>query len=105
MTEQYYGPEAAKEAEHDFEQVHQRRELPDEMPVFTPEPGVTEIQLQELLVKNGLATSNKDAQRTAAEGGIKINGEKFTDAKARIALHDDMIIQRGNRHFLKIKLG
>jgi tyrosyl-tRNA synthetase len=104
LTEQYHGAQAATEAQRDFEQVHQRRELPEDMPIFTPDAGVTEVVLQELLVKNGLATSNKDAQRTATEGGIRIDGEKVTDAKARITLRDGMVIQRGNRQFLKIKL-
>jgi len=104
MTEQYHGKEAALEAQRDFEQVHQKRELPDEMPTFTPPDGATEMVLQELLVKNGMATSNKDAQRTAEEGGIRIDGEKVTNAKSKINLRDGMVIQRGNRHFLKIVL-
>jgi tyrosyl-tRNA synthetase len=60
--------------------------------------------LQELLVKNGMATSNKDAQRTAEEGGIRIDGEKVLNAKSKITLRDGMVVQRGNRHFLKIVL-
>ncbi len=105
MTEQYHGREAALEAQRDFEQVHQKRELPDEMPTFTPSDGAIEMVLQELLVKNGMATSNKDAQRTAEEGGIRIDGEKVLNAKSKITLRDGMVIQRGNRHFLKIVLG
>jgi tyrosyl-tRNA synthetase len=104
MTEMYHGSESAEQAQHDFEQVHQKKELPDEIPTFTPEDGVTEISLQDLLVKNGLAQSNKEAQRVAEQGGVSIDGEKKTNAKEKIVLHDGMIIQRGSRFFLKIVL-
>jgi tyrosyl-tRNA synthetase len=100
----YHSPEEADAAQKEFEQVHQTGQLPDEIPTFTPPDGATEMVLQELLVKTGLCASNKEAQRLVEQGGISINNEKPKNAKERITLSDGMIVKRGNRQFVQIKL-
>jgi tyrosyl-tRNA synthetase len=37
------------------------------------------------------------------QGGVKIDGEKASDAKAVIDLKDEILLQVGKRKFLKIK--
>jgi tyrosyl-tRNA synthetase len=100
----YHNPEEADLAQKEFEQVHQTGQLPDEIPVFTPPDNLTEMILQDLLVKSGLCASNKEAQRLVEQGGITLNGEKPKNAKERINLSDGMIVKRGNRQFIQIKL-
>jgi tyrosyl-tRNA synthetase len=100
----YHSPEEAEVAQKEFEQVHQKGLLPDEIATFTPPDGATEMVLQELLVKTGLCTSNKEAQRIVEQGGITLNGAKAVAAKERVTLTDGMIVKRGNRQFVQIKL-
>jgi tyrosyl-tRNA synthetase len=104
MVEQYHGVGAADDAAAAFEREHVRRELPEDMPEWTPPGGVTEMPLRDLLVETKLASGKKEADRFVEQNGVSIDGEKATDPKARIALRDGMILKRGNRFFAKIKL-
>lgn len=105
LVRMYHGADAANEAQRDFEQVHQRGELPEDMPIWTPENNQTEWKLSDLLVKTGLASGANEAKRVADEGGVKINGERPNEgARSRVTLADGMVLQRGNRRFVRVKL-
>ena len=59
------------------------------------------------LVKElGLEKSNGDARRTIQQGGLSVNGEKITDARAFITAADfkdgELLIQKGKKKFLKV---
>lgn len=105
LVEMYHGPEAAEEAAQSFEREIVHKEIPDEIPEYSPAGGATEMDLRDLLVESKLASSKKEAARFVEQGGITIDGEKAADPKAKVALRDGMILKRGNRHYAKIKLG
>lgn len=78
-----------------------------------PEAVLTEEDFEEgtigilrLLVKAGLASSNGDARRNVEQGGVAIDGEKVTDAKAVIEKdsigEDGIVIKRGKKKFIKV---
>jgi tyrosyl-tRNA synthetase len=104
LVKMYHGKAAADEAQREWERIHQTGEIPQEIKEWSPEAGQTELDIADLLVKTGLASGKNEAKRLAGEGGIKINGEKLADPRAKISLSDGMILQRGNRHFIRIKL-
>ena len=59
------------------------------------------------LVKElGLEKSNGDARRTIQQGGLSVNGEKVTDARAFITAADfkdgELLIQKGKKKFMKV---
>ena len=64
------------------------------------------IGILRLLVKAGLASSNGDARRNVEQGGVAIDGEKVTDAKAVIEKdsigEDGIVIKRGKKKFIKV---
>ena len=60
------------------------------------------IGLLTLLVKAELAPSVSEARRLVQQGGITVNDEKITDAKAQIKLEGEMIIRKGKKSFRKI---
>lgn len=60
------------------------------------------IGLLYLLVKSGLAPSVSEARRLVQQGGITINDEKMTDAKAQIKLEGEIIVRKGKKAFKKI---
>ena len=60
------------------------------------------IGLLNLLVKSGLAPSVSEARRLVQQGGITINDEKMTDAKAQIKLEGEIIVRKGKKAFKKI---
>lgn len=104
LVEMYHGKEAAQEAAQSFEREIVHKEIPTEIPEFSPASGLAEMDLRDLLVETKLASSKKEAARFVEQGGITIDGEKAADPKAKVALRDGMILKRGNRHYAKVKL-
>lgn len=104
LVEMYHGPAAAQEAAESFEREIVHKEIPDQIPEFSPPGGTTEMDLRDLLVETRLAGSKKEAARFVEQGGITIDGEKAADPKAKVALRNGMILKRGNRHYAKVKL-
>lgn len=103
LVEMYHGPDAAREAAESFEREIVNKEVPTEIPEFSLS-GVTEMDLRDLLVETKLAASKKEAARFVEQGGITIDGDKPTDPKAKVTLHDGMLLKRGNRHYARVKL-
>ena len=60
------------------------------------------IGLLSLLVKAGLAPSVSEARRLVQQGGITVNDEKITDAKAQIKLEGETIVRKGKKAFKKV---
>ena len=60
------------------------------------------IGLLNLLVKAGLAPSVSEARRLVQQGGITVNDEKITDAKAQIKLEGETIVRKGTKAFKKV---
>ena len=64
------------------------------------------IGVLRLLVKAGLAASNGEARRNVEQGGVSLDGEKVTDAKAVLKMdaigQDGVILKRGKKKFIKV---
>ena len=59
------------------------------------------IGILPLIVKTGLAPSMSEARRLVQQGGISINDEKITDAKAQIKIDSEVIIKKGKKVYHK----
>lgn len=97
----FHSPQAAAEAEEEFNRRFVQKEIPDEIEETQFAPG--SYNLAELLANTGLAASKKEAKRLIEQGGVKLNGEKVSDTGAEIELKDEILLQVGKRKFLKIK--
>ena len=60
------------------------------------------IGLLNLRVTAGLSPSVSEARRLVQQGGITVNDEKITDAKAQIKLEGEMIVRKGKKAFKKV---
>lgn len=64
------------------------------------------IGVLRLLVKAGLAASNGEARRNVEQGGVSVDGEKVTDAKAVIEKsaigEEGIVLKRGKKKFMKV---
>lgn len=60
------------------------------------------LNICELLVKIGFATSKSEAKRQIVGNGIKINGVLETDINQEISINDGFVIQFGKNKFKKI---
>lgn len=110
IVEQYHPAGAGQQAEEAFDALFRRKEIPDEMPEFDvaaddPELGAQEGQVlvSKLLVRAGLVSSNADAQRQIQQGAVSVGGQKVADRMARVPATGELVLQRGKRHFARIR--
>ena len=102
ITKVFYGDGAAQEAEKNFVQTFQRKELPDDIKLFTTN---TDQSIVDVLVASGLSKSKSDARRTIMQDGVRFDGEKVLEEKANTPLgvfEGERILQKGKRYFLRL---
>lgn len=98
----FHGDKKAQEAQEYFVNTFQKKETPDEMPEILLKKGI--IKIVDLLVEIKLVSSKGEARRLIEQGGIKIGEEVVKDINLEIEPKDDLVIQRGKRQFVKIKV-
>ena len=101
IVELYHGKCAVQSAEQRFKIVFQKRQIPDD--IKTVECLISNFNLAEIIVSNGLAKSKNEFRRLVTQGGVKINGEKITSLET-IKETSEIIVQIGKKHFIKIVL-
>jgi tyrosyl-tRNA synthetase len=97
--------EAAAEAAHqEFINRFQKGAMPDEIEEITVNTidDTGEIAIANLLKEAGLAASTSEAMRMIKQGAAKIEGEKITDNKLRVASGTTAVYQVGKRKFAKV---
>lgn len=98
----YHGEEEAKHACEEFIEVFQKGKLPQEVEEkdFSEEELRT-LTLVEVLCAAKLVTSNSEAKRLIAQGGVKVNGERREEFTFTGFSSGD-IIQAGKKRFVKL---
>ena len=112
IVAQYHGEDAARQAEEAFDALFKRHEVPDDIPVVEVAADDAELGAQDgtvlvakLLVRAGLVASGADAQRQIQQGAVSVDGEKAADRFARIPATGEVVLQRGKRHFARVRFG
>lgn len=98
----YHSEEAAEEARQAWEQQFSQRETPDEM----PEAPIARADLKEdgtlwlprLVQFAGLAKSGKEAQRLVQQGGVSLNGDKYTDPSSEVPVNTGDVLKVGRKY-------
>ena len=106
ITETFHDAPAARAAEAQFEQVVQRRDLPDEMPEYSlAQAG--DVAINRLLVQAELVASSGEARRLVGQGAVEIirpGGDRVTivagDPTPPLAPGD--VIRAGRRRFVRL---
>ncbi len=100
IVAQYFDEAEATAASDRFDQLFQKKEVPDEIEEYRVS-GPTSIL--EVLVASGLAKSNSEARRLVEGGGVKLD-EKVVDTIDYLVKPTTrgVIIQKGKRHFVRI---
>ncbi len=98
IVSQFYGTEAAQQAEEQFTKIFQRREAPDEVVSLA---GLSDdnITLTIALTRTGLTKSRSEARRLLEQGAIEINGKKVTEDLELSSIAKGSIIKVGKRRF------
>lgn len=100
LTKQFNSAQEAQTAQAQFESIYQKRERPEEAPVFTSTK--TKWNPIELLVAAGLAASKSEAKRLVEQGAVEINGQVISHQSSVVSLKNNDIIKAGKKRFLKI---
>ncbi|MFZ3054976.1 MAG: tyrosine--tRNA ligase [Minisyncoccales bacterium] len=100
----FHGAKKAEEAEKEFEQVFEDKKLPSEIEEVKIEE--EKMNVQDFLVKLGLASSKGEAKRLIEQGGVRLirndNIQEISDWQVEIQIQKGSIIQVGKRNFRKI---
>jgi len=101
LVTQLYDANAASGAEANFERVHQKREIPDEMPVYPVSPAAaTTVDVPNALAATGQVTSRSEAIRLIKQGAVELDGEKITSYV--VPAKNGSIIKAGKRRFVRV---
>ncbi len=98
----FHDESSAQIAQDYFINTFQKKEIPDEI-VEVKMKGKNR-KIVDLLIEGSLVESKGEARRLIEQGGIKIDGQVIKEINMDIDLKEGMIIQRGKRQFIKIKL-
>lgn len=99
IVERYWGAEAAKNAQEEFNKIFANKDLPTEIEEYKCDKD--KIKLSELLFVSKMVSSKNEARRLIEQGGAKVNSQKIT-ADTEIEIKDGIILQAGKRKFKKI---
>jgi len=103
IVSDFHSHAAADSAAAEFELVHARGELPSELRevviLFAGEPTRA---LARLLVDTGFAMSMSDAGRKIQQGGVRLNGERVTDARQRVPSSSLPVVLQVGRHAVRL---
>ena len=100
----FHSQAAADTAESEFNRRFREHQAPSDL--MTTEISVAEpsIKIVDLLVQVNLSSSKADARRLIAQGGVKVNNSKISDAAMQIEITStpEVLLQVGKLKFLKV---
>jgi len=96
VTDTFYGKEQATQAQNDFIQKFQKKEIPDDIPSFNI---TVDQSLLDVIIAAEIAPSKSQAKRLFEQGGVSMDGEMVKDWA--ISAHPG-VLQVGKRKFLKL---
>jgi tyrosyl-tRNA synthetase len=106
LVERFHGAEAAAVAESAFDQVHVRRELPDEVPIV--DWAVADGALVHLpaLLALAFSVSTSEARRALTQGGVKLDGLPVPNGSLDVGAADvdGKVLQLGKRRFARVRV-
>lgn len=97
MVAMFHGPEVAAAAEEEFDRVHVRHEVPEELAQWS----TSERYLPRVLVELSWVASLSEGRRAIAEGGVRLDSHVVDDPHAELA-PGTYVLQRGRRRFARL---
>jgi tyrosyl-tRNA synthetase len=100
----FHDRRAADSAADKFERRFARKELPSDLPVVEVALSGASQALTRVLVDAGLASSTSDAGRKIQQGGVRIDGEKMSDLKARLTAERSEFVLQVGRSAVRVRV-
>ena len=102
LVGRFHSQPAARQAEENFVKRFRDNEIPDEMPQVCHELKNGTLLLARAMTEAGLTKSNGEGRRSIDQGGVKLNGEKVSNANLELDAAGEYIVQIGRRRFARI---
>jgi tyrosyl-tRNA synthetase len=106
LVARFHGSDAADAAAAEFERVHVRHEVPEEIEELVVD-GVNGSVHLPALISDAFGMSRSEARRTLAQGGVRLDGEQLAadDLDLPPERLDGAVLQVGKRHFRRLRVG
>jgi tyrosyl-tRNA synthetase len=98
ITSTFYGEATAQSAQEAFVKTFRKKEIPDELPEFTMQPGQTVL---EVILEAKLTGSRSEARRLLEQKGVRLDGEVIE--RGEVTFPHPGVLQVGKRRFVRIK--
>jgi tyrosyl-tRNA synthetase len=105
LVERFHSPEAAEVAEARFDQVHVRREVPEDTPTATVAAGDGGLVHLPALLAEEFEMSSSEARRLIDQGGVKLDGVAVESGRFDLPVDDlsGKVLQVGKRRFRRLQ--
>ena len=103
IVTELWNPKKAKESKIAFEKLVQKKEMPEDIPVFKYS-GEKQTKIIDLLIKLNLAKSRSILKQLVEQGGVSVDEKTIDSTSSQIIVKNGMIIRVGKRRFVKIKM-
>ncbi len=104
IVERFYNKDEADWALDQFQNVHSKGGIPDNIPEVRVNIIQDSISISQLLKQAGLVASTSEALRMIDQGGIKLDGEKVTDKALALNKGASVVAQVGKRKFANVTI-
>jgi tyrosyl-tRNA synthetase len=99
----YHGERVAIAAEREFNRVFRQKQRPETVKSVKVKSG--KYSVLDLLVAAKLVSSKSEARRIIAQGGVRVDTKKISDASESITPKTGTLLQVGKRRFVKLTVG
>lgn len=100
IVEMYHNEKAAKEAEAHFDQIHIKKEVPDEIPEY--KLSIKNQRIIDIIVETNLTSSKGEAKRLIKQNAVSIDGKLIKDESFQVEIKKPAILKVGKRKFVKL---
>ena len=104
LIARFHDEESANDAESNFIDQFQKKNIPDEVEEITHKISGDSIPLANLLKECGMTSSTSEAMRMIQQGAVRIDEQKITDKTHQVFVGTSAVYQVGKRKFKKIIL-
>lgn len=100
IVARFHSSALADEAETAFNNMFQKKQVPDELPSFVIKDRDT--PLANIIKQTGMCKSTSDALRMIKQGAVRLNGEKVESVDVNIPIDESFVLQVGKRRFAEV---
>jgi len=101
IVSQFYGDEAAGQAEGHFDRVIKNKMAPEEIDEFVL-PSDSDKLILDVIFEAGLVKSKGEGRRLMQQSAVSIGDDRITDPSSPVPDGEEIIVKVGKRRFVKI---